>query len=418
MHIETYQQAQCYLESLIPDPEAKRKGNLRLERICHLLELLGNPQETLKSVHVGGTSGKGSTSYLISSFLANAGYRVGLHISPHLQVITERMQVNNQFVDEKTFCHLVENIQPFVEEVSKRGKFGRPSYFEVLVALSFQYFAQEKVDLAVIEVGLGGTFDATNVIHPLVAVITNVSLDHTELLGGTVEVIATDKAGIIKEGIEVITGATQPSVLGIIELRCKEKGAKLAKLVLAGTFQDQDAAVALEAVKKLKNHGFSIDRKVLKSTFKKVKFAGRMEIIKKHPPIILDGAHNPAKMKALVFALRKEFPYTQFISIVAFKRGKAIEEMLKELLPITKEFIITAFHAGTDSGFNMATKSGDIARILKAIAPSKPFRIEENVIIPNEPTLITGSLYLVGEMRSRWYPWEKVLEERTWYPFT
>lgn len=415
MEINRYEDAKEYLESLIPDPEEKRRGNMRLERIEHLLKFLGNPQKKYKTIHVGGTSGKGLTAFFISSILKEAGYKVGLHISPHLQVITERMQVNGRFIDEKTFCQMVEEITPLVDEVEKKGDFGKPSYFEVLVALSFQYFEKEKIDVAVIEVGLGGTFDATNVIHPLVSVITDVSLDHTEILGDTVEKIASDKAGIIKEGIDVVTGATQESVLKIIESRCEERGARLTSITPEGTFQEQDFLLALEAVKTLKKHGFSIDERAAQDIFKKVKFAGRMEIVQGNPLVILDGAHNPAKMKAFVFALKKQFPCTQFTTAVAFKKGKAIEAMIQELLPVTKEFIITAFLTGTDSGFNMATSPEDIAHIIKSVDPSKPFRIERELILPSEPTLITGSLYLVGEIRNRWYPWGNVLKNRNWY---
>lgn len=416
MHIKTYREAKQYLESLIPDPEERRKGNLRLERIRHLLELLGNPQNRFKSIHIGGTSGKGSTAFLISSLLVSAGYKVGLHLSPHLQVITERMQVNNRFINVKDFVKLVNDIQPLVDRVEREGRFGRPSYFEVLVALSFQYFAIKKVDIAVIEVGLGGTFDATNVIHPLVAVITNVSLDHTDILGDTIEKIAQDKAGIIKEGIEVVTGASQMNVIEIIEKRCKEKGAQLTKMKISGLFQEQNAALAIAAVKKLEKQRFFVSHEVIKKILHEATFAGRLEIVRKDPLTIVDGAHNPAKMQALVGSLKVLFPKKKFISIIAFKKGKDIKAMLQELLPITSKFVLTRFHSATDTGPDVSMPLDQITRVLSSIAPNTPYHVQEKITkLPTRPTLITGSLYLVGELRNRWYPWRKVLENRTWY---
>ena len=416
MYIKTYQQAQRYLESLIPDPEAKRKGNLRLERIRDLLALLRNPEKKYKSVHIGGTSGKGSTAYFVSALLINAGYKVGLHISPHLQVLTERMQVNNRFIKEEKFVSLVNDVQALVEEVEKRGVYGKPSYFEVLVALSFQYFAIEKVDIAIIEVGLGGTLDATNVTHPLVGVVTNVSLDHTQILGNTVEKIARDKAGIIKQGIEVVTSAIQPSILHIIAQRCKKMGARLTTLKPTGLFQEQNTALALAVVKKLEGQGFFVSDEAIQRTLQKARFAGRLEVMQESPLVILDGAHNPAKMKALIVSLQKLFSMMTFTSIVAFKKGKDVKTMLKELLPVTNEFIFTRFHITTDTGGDMSLNPEGIVAILREINSPIPYTIQEKVILPDTPTLITGSLYFVGEMRNRWYPWQAVLEKRSWYP--
>lgn len=416
MEIDTYGKAKRYLESLIPDPEARRQGNMRLDRIRHLLAFLGNPQNQFKSVHIGGTSGKGSTAYLISSFLARAGYKVGLHLSPHLQVITERMQINNRFISENDFDRLVNEIQPLVDRVGREGGFGNPSYFEVLVALSFHYFAIKKVDIAVIEVGLGGTLDATNVIHPLVAVITNVDLDHTEILGSTVEKIASDKAGIIKGRIDVVTGATQPGVLEIIEQRCKQKHAKLTKLALSGLFQEQNTELALAVIKTLEKHGFFVSDEIIKKTLREATFAGRLEIVKKDPLTILDGAHNPTKMQALVKALQQLFPKAKFTSIVGFKKGKDAESMIKELLPVTSKFVLTRFHLTTDTGGDMSVDPKKIAEMVRDMRSSTPYIIQEQeAILPSSKTLFTGSLYLVGEFRNRWYPWQKVLENRTWY---
>lgn len=445
--IRRYHEARKYLESLIPDEMNKRKGHLRLERISHLLSLLGNPEKTFKAIHVGGTSGKGSTAFLLSSLLSAAGYRVGLHLSPHLQVITERMQVNNRFISASRFCDLIESIKPFIERVDKEGSFGKPSYFEALVALSFQYFAMQKVDLAVIEVGLGGTLDATNVISPLVAIITNVDLDHTEILGDTVEEIAQDKAGIIKEGVKVVSGASQPSVISIIQKRCEEKQAPLMllgkevlikeenssslfsivtpkkeyrnlSLSFYGAHQKKNAALALGALEYLEEFGFFVSDEVICSTFAYLQFAGRIEIARRDPLLIFDGAHNAAKMKALVSALKAGFPKKRFTIIVGFKKGKDARSMLRILLPLSKKFVFTRFHSMTDTGKDISQDPQALTHIIDEIGQETvPREIQEEIAaFPQGDVLVTGSLYLVGELRNRFYPWEKILKARTSFP--
>ena len=190
--ILSFQQANKYLEALIPK-EFKSKEALKLERISLLLKLLGDPQNKFKSIHVGGTSGKGSTAYFLSQILVGQGYKTGLHVSPHLQTIRERMQIDGKLISEEEFVKLVNEIKPLVDKVEKDLDLGKPTYFETTVALTFDYFAKHSIDIAVIEVGLGGKLDATNVIYPLISIITNVDLDHVEFLGNTVEKIAKDK---------------------------------------------------------------------------------------------------------------------------------------------------------------------------------------------------------------------------------
>lgn len=441
MTIKTYSEAQTYLESLIPNVQNKRNTNMRLERIEHLLQLIGNPHHTYKTIHVGGTSGKGSTAYLISHILTTAGYKTGLHISPHLEKINERMQINNSSINNVEFILLTQWIQPYVKEVEKNNLFGAPSYFEVLVAMSFEYFKRKKVDIAVIEVGLGGTLDGTNVINPLIAVITNVSLDHTEILGDTVEKIAKDKSGIIKENTTVITGATQETVIKIIQKKCHEKNTHLLiidrevnyqikqstingslfdaytnkhhyndiKLSLLGRHQVKNAICAILAIEALKKHHFIVEEKHIRMTFEHAFFAGRMEIVNHNPTIILDGAHNPAKMNALVETMKEVF-HKKIIVVVGFKQKKDIDGMISALLPITNHFIITTFSTMTDTGKNLSKNPSEIAKIVKKFSPSLPCtQIPTPAVAleyifkqstPDDIILITGSLYLVGEIRS------------------
>lgn len=450
MDIKTYSDAQKYLESLIPNAYNKRYKSLRLERIEHLLDLINHPHRSFKSIHVGGTSGKGSTAYLISRILNEAGYHTGLHISPHLQTINERMQINNQVISDEEFITLVNWIKPYAQKVGESNPFGAPSYFEVLVALSFEFFKRKKVDIAVIEVGLGGILDATNVINPLVAVITNVDLDHTEILGNTIEKIAADKSGIIKKNINVVTAVKQPTVFEIIKNRCQEKKAILTfvgdtnlhtphwdnisykiqtstihgsiftiktpekqysdlHLSLLGRHQVVNAACAVAAVELLSQYGFIIKKQDIKHALSKAFFAGRMEIVKKSPMIILDGAHNPAKMNALVETMKELF-HQKIIVVVGFKQKKDIDGMISTLLPIAHCFIITTFSTMTDIGKNLSIDPLEIAKVVKKhnasvscaqvpnAATALQYILKQST--SNDIILVTGSLYLVGEIRS------------------
>src|SRR3990167_1708971 len=214
MQIKSYEAAVKYLESFIGkvvfniDPKSI-KLHPPLDRMRVLLPLLGNPQNKFKSILVGGTSGKGSTAYLISHILTTAGYKTGLTISPHLQRVNERLQINGKKISDKKFVELLVSMIRIIE-LMKSMKVGEPSYFEILIAMAFLYFVQEKVDIAVVEVGMGGEFDATNTLYPLIAVLTNVSLDHTNVLGNTVEKIARTKVGIVKGSVHSLGDLVVP----------------------------------------------------------------------------------------------------------------------------------------------------------------------------------------------------------------
>lgn len=241
--ISSFEESVKFLESFIPPPEKKYPGELGLKRMKYLVSLLDNPQLKYPTIHVGGTSGKGSTATIIACLLATK-YKVGLHTSPHLGRINERvgifsrrplaistrgLLIKKDLISDDEFVALLNKIIPSIKKLES-SEYGKPSYFEILTAMAFLAFAKEKVDIAVVEVGMGGRYDATNVIRPLVAVLTNVGLDHTEVLGKTVEEIAKDKVGIIKPGIVVVSGVTQSSVTEIVKNACKENKASLSVL--------------------------------------------------------------------------------------------------------------------------------------------------------------------------------------------
>lgn len=487
MTITSYQQAVKYLESFIGkiifkvDKEFVKKHD-PLERMRILLSLLGNPQEKFKSVLVGGTSGKGSTSYLISHILTKAGYKTGLTLSPHLQKVNERLQINGKSISDQKFTDLLNSILSSIEGM-KRMKVGAPSYFEILVAMSFLYFSKEKVDIAVVEVGMGGEFDATNTLNPLVAVLTNVGLDHTNILGKTVEKIAGTKAGVIKklemrnEKLEigrennshlssfishlvVVSGVKQASVIKIVKGKCKKVGAKLFRLgkdfdykikkvshegsvfdltidndrvlqlndlniSLLGEYQVENASLAIEVVLNLKKFGLEVSENVIRKSLSTAFFPGRFEVFGgpvATPLIVLDGAHNPTKMKAFIYSLKKLYPKERPTSpklrgaskifLVGFKFDKDIPKMLKEILRVADEIIVTEFKAKTDMSAYASADALDIKNQILKIKNTIKVYVEKDSkkalkmglktiqqYSNSAIIVVTGSLYLVGEIR-------------------
>lgn len=401
----------------VPSPENRHPGKLGLERMQKLLNALGNPQDKYPTVHVGGTSGKTSTSYFIARILQEAGYRTGLHISPHLQVATERMQVDGKFASEKEFVELINKAAPPAKKLQS-------SYFEILLAASFLYFKQQKVDIAVIEVGLGGRYDGTNVIMPVLSVITNVGLDHTHILGDTVEEITLDKREIIKPNIPVITGSGQKSVLHLIKEKAKRVKAALIAVNTQrdGTsYQAKNALLAKRTALHLNELGFKkINETSVRRGLKESLIAGRLEKASNRPTIILDGAHNPEKMKTTASALAPPSRRRgKWHVVFAATHDKDVAGMLKYLFPITEKLYITQYEFITDMGYTLGQKPNEIA---KQVSDKAEYEIVKNAGAAlkkakeeagkNGRVLVTGSLYLVGEIRNIYYPKEEMLKRR------
>ncbi|MBV8263089.1 MAG: bifunctional folylpolyglutamate synthase/dihydrofolate synthase [Candidatus Eremiobacteraeota bacterium] len=324
----------------------------RLDRMRSLLRHLGDPQESLQAVHVGGSAGKGSTATMCAAILQAAGFKAGLHTKPHLHSVTERARIDGQPIAPQRFGDIFDRLAPVIE-VMRGEQWGPPSYFELMVALSFLYFAEEKVDVAVIEVGVGGTLDGTNVITPLVSIITNVGTDHQDVLGDTVEEIAKDKAGIIKDGVPVVTAATQDSVLQIITEAAQAHGAPLSivaraasvesslkelryaqevvvrterqryafTLPLIGEFQVHNAATALVALEAIAD-AFTVQPVHVTRGFADLSLPGRTEYYPSHPSVLFDVAHNVEKAQALGGALQRHFPGRRMVFVVAIAREK------------------------------------------------------------------------------------------------
>ena len=435
MVISNFHEAKSYFESMIPEsiPNSKLFG---LNRIKALLSKMGNPQNAYATVHVGGTSGKGSTSTIIAEILINAGFKVGLHISPHLEDIREREQVNGKLMSESKFVQLTNYIKKMSEEISRETIYGAPTYFEMLLAIAFQYFKDENVDIAVIEVGLGGRLDGTNIILPKVAVITNVGLDHTEILGDTVEKIAIEKAGIIKYGIDVVSGVTQSSVVKIIENKSEEQKCKFdlinrdifynienseinknnfnliihdrkinnIETSLLGEHQIRNIALAVDVIFLLNKHNFYVNEQNIKNAIKNIHIPGRFEILKNEPMVILDGAHNQMKIEALIKTLYNISKGNKVIMIFAAKKDKNVKEMISQLSKITSKFYFTIFEATTDFGKRFSYNPQELVNftnITSEVFKNSKDAYEKALVESksNDVICITGSLYLVGELR-------------------
>ncbi|MHB8461656.1 MAG: bifunctional folylpolyglutamate synthase/dihydrofolate synthase, partial [Vulcanimicrobiaceae bacterium] len=298
--ILTYSDAERYVLSTINE-HVSRSQPYRLERMVGFLRELGDPQRRYPTIHVGGTSGKGSTCTLLASVLQAAGHRTGLHVKPHLQSMTERACIDGIDISQDDFTATLVAMMPAIERAAARGE--RPSYYETLLALAFRYFADQNVDIAVIEVGLGGRLDGTNVLVPLVTAITSIGYDHTEVLGDTLELIAAEKAGIAKPGVPMVANIEDDAARCVVKDACAAVGAPfrdvrsersspyVEQIHLDGAFQRENAKTALAVLSALPAP-FTPDGQAIARGFAKTRIAGRMERISTNPITILDIAHN------------------------------------------------------------------------------------------------------------------------------
>lgn len=465
--IKTYEEAKVYLERFIPYivnhslTLNAASGVDQLDRMRYFLNLLGNPHQKFPSIVVSGTSGKSSTSYLIAHMLTTAGYKTGLTISPHLVKPNERIQIGKEHLDleqisDKKYIQLLNEIIPLIESM-KNSSYGYPSYYEILMGLALFAFAKEKISVAVVEVGLEGKYDATNLISPLIFVLTNISLDHTQMLGDTIEKIADEATYRIKymEGVTknakkqiMVTAITQPSIIAIAKDRCKEKHVELLRInkdfsykideethdgvffrfsqdklkpkalfvSLRGAYQAENASIATIAIGEMKKFGFLVSEEIIEKSLKTAIFIGRFEeIILKGQTIILDGAHNPTKIAAFLNALTTIYPTKKKIFIIGFKKGKDIKEMLQSIFPVADIIVATKFTATMDWGKNMGIDIKNLKEEIETIDNSKKVIYESdlnnavkkaNVLAEKLRTkdespliVITGSLYLVGDVK-------------------
>ncbi|MFC2033434.1 bifunctional folylpolyglutamate synthase/dihydrofolate synthase [Chloroflexota bacterium] len=402
-----------------------------LKRLAMLLKRLGNPQDSARSIHVAGTKGKGSTSTMIASILTHAGYKVGLYTSPHLLDITERIRVDGQNIAQDAFARLVETLKPEAKIVNQSGGLGELTTFELLTALAFLYFREMRVDYQVLETGLGGRLDATNVVKPAVCVITSISFDHMEVLGNTLALIAGEKAGIIKPGSTVICSPQFPEAMEVIEKICQDKEARLVSignevtwnrtdfnsdgqlfelrglkrkyylnLPLLGEYQLENAATAVAAVEVLSELEAKVSEDNIADGLKEVQWPGRLQILHRQPWVVIDGAHNAYSAKRLGEALRQYFEFDRLIIIFGASSDKDIAGLVAELARFADEIIVTGSRhpralkpVGLSREFS---NHGIAARVAENVASSIEIALAEAT--PEDLICATGSIFVIAEV--------------------
>jgi dihydrofolate synthase/folylpolyglutamate synthase len=398
------------------------------------LEALGNPQDQYPTIHVAGTSGKGSTATMIAAALQAAGHRTGLHTKPHLTSVTDRARVDGVAIPEDDFGELIGELQEAAERVSYEH--GRPTYYEMLLALAFVWFARSAVDVAVIEAGVGGTLDGTNVLHPRVSVITNVALDHTDILGETVEEIARDKAGIAKPGVPLVSFVRDPGARRAIELACADVGAPFVSvadtvsieprrgelygqsfvlvtpvdrydisLPVLGSFQQENAATAVRALEQL-GDDLRPTRAQIEAGLARTVIPGRMEFFPSHPGVVFDIAHNPDKAAHLARALQETFPDRRFEFVMAIGESKDASKVIEPFLALQGTFTFTTFSAAGRTSSRpqrLASIADEMGAWGRAITdPVEAFAIARRNAGADSIVVVTGSTFVVAELREWW----------------
>ncbi len=435
--------------------------NPGLERMNVLMDRLGNPHHRLNFVHIGGTNGKGTTAALLEVALRACGCRVGLYTSPYLVNFNNRISLNGEDISPVDLVEHVQKIRPLVEEIAEIPHLGHPTEFEVVTALAMDYYAAKKPDLVVLEVGLGGRLDATNIVSPLVSVITNVSMDHTSVLGDSVEEVAGEKAGIIKEGVPLITAAEDYAVREVLFRAAAQKNALAYCVVnekkeeqknyrrfllqeskesatnkisiinydhrkkvsggqvfsyrglnkewddlflpLKGRYQVQNAAVSLAALEHVEQSmGLSCEKNVLQKTWQNFTWPGRLEVLREKPLVVLDGAHNPAAIKELSQAMQEFFSYGNLILVMGIMQDKNIREMMQNIVPAANTLIFTR------PGLPRAASPRYLKELASELSDATIYAVPDiknaltralEMAAKSDLVLVTGSFYTVSEAR-------------------
>ena len=395
-----------------------------LSRTRTLLAALGDPHRQLKFVHVAGTNGKGSTAAMLAACLQAAGYRVGLYTSPFINRFNERIQVDGEQIPDRALVQLVEQVKPAADAMADV-----PTEFEIITALGMLWFAQQRCDIVVLEVGLGGTLDSTNVIDPPeCAVITALGMDHVKELGPTLAEIASAKAGIIKPGSPVVSYGGAPEADAVIARAAARQNAPLTvvdfaklnvrggdldgvnfdfdgleniRLPLIGSYQPKNAAVAITALRVLRQRGWNIPESAVRQGLERVSWPGRFELLRHSPAFLLDGSHNAHGMRATVQSLRDRFPGQKFVFLLSIMADKDVDEMLELLLPLAKRFVTVAAHTPRAMPAQTLAEHIRVRGGMAEPAPSIEAGVARAVALGGSgPVCALGTLYFSGEVRT------------------
>jgi dihydrofolate synthase/folylpolyglutamate synthase len=419
-------------------PRQSRIENFGLDTIAVLAKDLGDPHLAAPCAHIAGTNGKGSTAAMLESILRIAGLRTGLYTSPHLERINERIRLNGQDISDEAFASAWTRVQASIESLMASGQLAaHPTFFECVTAIAFVAFAAHDVDFVVYEVGLGGRFDATNIVQPEVAVITPIDFDHENFLGHSIEEIAGEKAGIIKRGAWVVSAVERPEARAVIAKKSNELDARLVEVdsawhvedvesaegyyratargansqkslslkpALPGRFQIRNALAAAAAARLLAQRGFAITDEAIMGGIATVRWPGRLERLSEKPAIYLDGAHNPAGAKEVARFWDENFAGRRIILLYGAMRDKAVDEIAGVLFPRADTVILTEPRQPRAISVSVLSEmAGDLAKHTLVVRdPPEALERALQMARADDAVFVTGSLYLVGELRAYW----------------
>ena len=420
-----------------------------------MLNRFGNPQEKFRSVHVAGTSGKGSVALMTGEILRASGLRVGVHVKPYVQSATENIIIDGRYISCRKYAGLIERVKPVLADMTPKEylRFGPVTWSEVTKLLPLLSFAEERVDCGVVEAGVGGREDLTNVLRPVVSVITSVGMDHSDLLGGTIDVIAHQKAGVIKQGVPSVTAVRQREALEIISAEAEQRGSRLSilgrdfkvrvtkvgldgtefdyrsrdrrldkvKLKMVGRHQAMNAAVAITAADEMTRASEKLDERVIRAGLAGARLPGRFELVQEKPLVILDVAHNVQKVGVLMNVLSDVFGKRKVTFVLGFLEGKDARRMVWLLARSARHFVFTnptvRGKKPIDPGLlkNLAGKLTDVPSL---VDPNPMSAMEKALGLAGDMGIVcvTGSLYLVGKVRGKWFEVREVAEGRSSYP--
>jgi len=429
-----YSQAEEYLNSFvnyeqIPGISYAQPG-YSLRHVEELLNRMGNPQLAARTIHIAGTKGKGSVAAMIAQVLSASGYKTGLYTSPHLHNLRERISIDGTLISEADFAAAMAEVKPFIESMKQDTSLRQLTYFEALTALAFAYFQKKRVDFQVLEVGLGGSLDATNVARPVVCIITPISLDHTQILGNSLEEIAQEKAGIIKSGCWVVLSPQPEEAAPVISDICREKEAKVVQvgkeitwhkiggdlhhqslaiegrtskyqvsIPLLGDYQLENAATAVAALEILASEGFTISAADIAQGLARVKWPGRFQILQQHPTVLVDGAHNVASMRSLVSNIKAYFSYKRIFLVFGTSCDKDIPGIVNELVSLSPQVIVT--RTAHSRAAPLSTLAAEFSK--RGIEPKTGETVTEaisralSLADRTDIICVTGSLFVVAE---------------------
>lgn len=442
-------------ESLIDPDERQAEFLRRLERTRRLMSHLGDPHRRLDFIHIGGTSGKGSVAILCEAMLRSLGQKVGTHISPYLQTALEKIRLNGKLIDPAEVIALADPVIQAAEAIlDEQPALGPPHYAEAWLALALRHFFDQDCDSAIVEVGIGGRYDSTNIITPRVSVINTVHFDHMRVLGNELPAIARHKAGIVKPGVPVVVGRMPDIALGVIWDEARRNGARLIQvgetihvrvqeigpqgsrfsyeglelklddlhIGMLGAHQVDNAATALAAVEVYAGQaGLTLEEEAIRTALKSARFAGRLELMAVEPTVVLDGAHNEEKMSALTAAIEQVFDYDRLIVVLGMLETKAARPIVEKLARLSSAMITTCPRVlgkpaiKADALADLAREAG-IDSVEAVEEPLAALHRALEIARPGDLVVVTGSLYLIGTVREHWHTAAEIVARRTMFP--